>query len=33
VETESAKVPIIGFVRTNRGFKANLSLDGTRSKR
>ena len=30
ISTETAKAPIIGFVRTNAGFMANLSLDGTK---
>jgi len=30
VDTETAKAPIIGFARTNGGFMANLSFDGTK---
>ena len=30
IGTETAKAPIIGFVRTNAGFMANLSFDGTK---
>lgn len=30
ISTETAKAPIIGFVRTNAGFMANLSIDGTK---
>jgi len=30
IDTRTAQAPIIGFVRTNAGFMANLSLDGTK---
>jgi lipid-binding SYLF domain-containing protein len=30
VSSKTAKAPIIGFVQTNGGFMANLSLDGTK---
>ena len=30
IDTKTAQAPIIGFVRTNAGFMANLSLDGTK---
>lgn len=30
ISTETVKAPIIGFVRTNAGFMANLSFDGTK---
>jgi lipid-binding SYLF domain-containing protein len=30
VDTKTAQAPIIGFVRTNGGFMANLSIDGTK---
>ena len=30
VDTKTATAPIVGFVRSNTGFMANLSLDGTK---
>ena len=30
VDTKTVQAPIIGFVRTNSGFMANLSIDGTK---
>jgi lipid-binding SYLF domain-containing protein len=30
IDTETAKQPVIGFVLTNAGLMANISLDGTR---
>ncbi|MDN3923102.1 BPSL1445 family SYLF domain-containing lipoprotein [Roseateles violae] len=30
IDTKTAQQPIIGFVRSNAGFMANLSLDGTK---
>jgi lipid-binding SYLF domain-containing protein len=33
VDTKTATAPVIGFVRDNAGFMANLSLDGTRISR
>jgi len=30
IDTKTAQAPIIGFVRSNAGFMANLSLDGTK---
>jgi lipid-binding SYLF domain-containing protein len=30
VDNKTAQAPIIGFVRTNGGFMANLSIDGTK---
>jgi lipid-binding SYLF domain-containing protein len=30
IDTKTAQAPIIGLVRTNAGFMANLSLDGTK---
>jgi len=33
ISTETAQAPVIGFVRTNAGFMANLSFDGTKFNR
>jgi lipid-binding SYLF domain-containing protein len=30
IDTKTAQAPIIGFVRNNAGFMANLSIDGTK---
>lgn len=30
VDTKTAQAPIVGFVHTNAGFMANLSIDGTK---
>jgi lipid-binding SYLF domain-containing protein len=30
IDTKTAQAPVVGFVRSNQGFMANLSLDGTK---
>jgi lipid-binding SYLF domain-containing protein len=30
VDTQTAQAPVIGYVRSQAGFMANLSIDGTK---